>query len=95
MRNRIIVFLAFTVLQIALTLIAFLDVSDWLAELVVFSLYGLLSVYEKISLPVFAKPSGIFPDPSLLGWCLFVVTWLVVWFIISCLLVPRRDESRE
>lgn len=65
-----------------------------LAPAIAASIYVPLMLLQGLGLPVLeAAEGGGWPGPSLLGWALLALFWLLVWWLLFAALVqllPRR-----
>ncbi|AOF84266.1 putative membrane protein [Hydrogenophaga sp. RAC07] len=59
-----------------------------LAPAIAVSIYVPLMLLQGLGLPVFgAAESGGWPGPSLLGWALLSLFWLLVWWLLFAVVI--------
>ena len=74
--------MALVVGHVALMAVGWVVGSDWLAPIVVGSIYLPLWPLGKLGLPVIHLSGSIFPMPTAIGWGAIVICWsLVYWFV--------------
>ncbi len=82
MKPHTAIWLALSLGHVALGLLASLLGGGQLGEIVAGSVYLPLNVFEQFGMPVFQPSSFFLPPPTLLGWLIVCVLWLLVyWFL--------------
>jgi len=77
MKLRIILFVIFSGLHLMLILLT----PEFLAPAIAGTIYLPLMPFQIIDLPVFAAAqSGGWSSPSLFGWAIVTILWVVVWW---------------
>jgi hypothetical protein len=67
--------------------------SDWLAAIVVGSIYLPLWPLGKLGVPV-VRSGWFFPPPTLIGWLAIVICWSFVYWCIAVVVARLMAERR-
>jgi hypothetical protein len=83
MRPWIVIWLALVAVHAAVLALGWAVGSDWLAAIVVGSIYLPLWPLGKLGIPVVQQTGWFFPPPTLVGWVAIVICWSLVYWCIA------------
>ena len=90
----VVIWLALGASHVALIALGWAVGSDWLATIIVGSIYLPLWPLGKLGIPVIRSTGSFFPPPTLVGWVAIVTCWLVVYWAIA-LVIARLIGMRK
>jgi len=96
MRPWIVIWLTLVAAHVALMAAGWLVGSEWLAPIVVGSIYLPLWPLGKLGLPVIRLSGSILPLPTAFGWAAIVISWALVYCFIAAVIArlwPTRNRA--
>ena len=85
-RTRVLVWLGPAAIHVAAGAWGWIAGNDRLAAVVAGSLYLPLWPFGELGVPVFGPTVWMFPPPTLLGWAIIGVFWLVAYWYVAALI---------
>jgi hypothetical protein len=96
MRPRVAIWLALLAAHAGVFALGWVVGSDWLATIVVSSIYLPLWPLGKLGIPVISQSGWIFPPPTVIGWVAIIVCWSLLYWgvaIVAARLLARRNRA--
>jgi hypothetical protein len=96
MRQWVTIWLSLLTIHAALFAFAWVGVTQWLALVVVASIYLPLWPLGKLGVPVIISSGSFFPPPTLLGWAAIVLSWSIFYCGVAYMLarlIGRRNRA--
>jgi multisubunit Na+/H+ antiporter MnhC subunit len=91
----IAIWLALAAVHVALMGAGWVAGSDWLAPIIVGSIYLPLWPLGKLGLPVVRLSGSIFPPPTAIGWTAIVICWSLVCWLIAVVIAWRLSTRNR
>jgi len=82
----VVIWLALVTVHLALFALAWTVGSDWLAVVVVGSIYLPLWPLGKLGIPVVRSSGPFFQPPTVVGWVTIVISWAVIYWGVAVLI---------